>query len=308
MTDNPPRNLHLVREPELEAQAAALRSELASLQLALAQVKRDLAAAPGAVLREAQERLALEIAKSQGVHAHAQNAKRRQMQFLVSVAHELRTPLVPLRLASMRLAQARSDDSVFAQVQATIKDQVAQMSRLVGDLLDGTRLGAGKFRLERTLVDVRTILLLAMDTCKPAMEERQQQFTWILPDDSVVALGDAARLVQVFCNLLQNSSKYTPPGGRIWLRAEVGDGLLSVTVADNGIGISPKVLPDVFDMFARDAHAAMMSPGGLGIGLAVVQELIKAHEGSVAVRSEGEGRGCEFVVSLPVQIAPPQPA
>jgi len=120
-------------------------------------------------------------------------------------------------------------------------------------------------------------------------------------------LGDTVRLVQVFSNLLENSSKYTPEGGEISLRGTLEGGAVVIAIRDNGIGISAKALPHVFDMFVRDAQAAV-SHDGLGIGLAIVRELVKAHEGVVSAQSAGEGKGSEFVVKLPLAVAAPRPA
>lgn len=284
----------------LERQAAALRLDVAALRRELGDVERDLLAEPGTLLREAHERLVIAALASQQARTDAQDAQRRQMAFLATVAHELRNPLMPLRLAALMLDRARGDDAAHAQLQATIKDQVAQMARLINDLLDGTRIGAGKFRLERTLIEIGPVLERAVQGCRPEMEERGQQFSATLPAGAVTMLGDADRLVQVFGNLLQNSCKYTPHGGRISLDARVRGRALVVTIADNGIGISRNTLPHVFELFSRDAQAAVLDHGGLGIGLAVVRELIKAHEGTVVANSAGEHLGSEFIVSLPL--------
>jgi signal transduction histidine kinase len=252
------------------------------------------------LLQEANAKLALADAASREVEATAFEAHRRQVEFLATVAHELRNPLMPLRLAALMLDRARTDDVAHAKLQATITGQVAQMTRLIGDLLEGSRISTGKFRLERTLIDVKGVLDRATETCRPAMDERRHTFTSDAPAGPVVVLGDAVRLVQVFGNLLENSSKYTAAGGRIALRAEVRGSAVFVSISDNGIGISAKALPHVFGMFVRDAHASASSEGGLGIGLAVVRELVKAHEGTVAARSGGVDQGSEFTVSLPL--------
>jgi signal transduction histidine kinase len=252
------------------------------------------------LLQEANAKLALADAASREVEATAFEAHRRQVEFLATVAHELRNPLMPLRLAALMLDRARTDDVAHAKLQATITGQVAQMTRLIGDLLEGSRISTGKFRLERTLIDVKGVLDRATETCRPAMDERRHTFTSDAPAGPVVVLGDAVRLVQVFGNLLENSSKYTAAGGRIALKAEVRGSAVFVSISDNGIGISAKALPHVFGMFVRDAHASASSEGGLGIGLAVVRELVKAHEGTVAARSGGVDQGSEFTVSLPL--------
>jgi diguanylate cyclase len=233
---------------------------------------------------------------------NARDATSRQMEFLATVAHELRNPLMPLRLAALMLDRARTDDDAHAKLQDTIKGQVAQMTRLIGDLLDGSRLSTGKFRLERTLVDLGAVLKRVVETCQPGIDERQQHFNCKLPEAPVMLLGDSARLVQLFSNLLENASKYTPCSGEITLATSVRNKAVVVTITDNGVGIPAKTLPHVFDMFVRDQHAAL-NHGGLGIGLAVVRELIKAHEGQVFAKSAGPGTGSEFTVSLPLPVA-----
>lgn len=302
---NPRDDQHAVRDATrtlavLEEQAQALRLDVEALRGELLRVERAIHLAPGRLLREAHERLVAAALRTRDAEANAADAQRRQMTFLATVAHELRNPLMPLRLATLMLDRARTDDTAHAVLQDTIKRQVAQLTRLIGDLLDGTRISTGQFRLERTVVDIGIVLDRAAETCRPAMDERRQALTITLPEGTVMVLGDAGRLVQVFGNLLENSSKYTPAGGAISLHAAQQADCVVVTIADDGIGITPAALPQVFDMFARDAHAALMNHGGLGIGLAVVRELIRAHEGTVIARSAGKGRGSEFVVTLPL--------
>ena len=261
-----------------EAEAVLLRSEVARL-------RAELAAA---------------AALTGELRAAAAGTQQRQMAFLATVAHELRNPLMPLRLAAQMLDRARGDTEKHARLQDTIKGQVAQMTRLIGDLLDGTRIATGRLRLERTQVDLATVVDRAVETCQPAMDARGHRFRCILPPVPLVLLGDAVRLVQVFGNLLENSAKYTPEGGEITLEASVQGAAVVVAVRDNGIGITAAALPHVFDLFARDLHAAQINQGGLGIGLSVVRELVNAHEGSVQAASAGKGCGSEFLVRLPL--------
>ena len=234
------------------------------------------------------------------VEAVALEAHRRQLTFLATVAHELRNPLMPLRLAAAMLDRARTDDAAHAKLQATITGQVAQITRLIGDLLEGSRISNGHFRLERTVIDLNGVLDRAVETTRPGMDARKHSFERSPPCGPVMVLGDAVRLVQVFGNLLENASKYTLEGGVISLRVGMRAHAVVVTITDNGIGISAKALPHVFDMFVRDQHAAEVNEAGLGIGLAVVRELIKAHEGTVTAASGGPHRGSEFIVMLPV--------
>jgi signal transduction histidine kinase len=237
------------------------------------------------------------------VTSACRDAHLRQLSFLATIAHELRNPLMPLRLAAIMLDGARNDAVAYGRHQATIKGQVAQITRLIGDLLEGTSIGAGKFRLERTLLDVGGVIDRVVETCRPSMDARNQRFTVSRQPGALMVLGDAVRLVQVFGNLLENASRYTPEGGEISLSAATAGDCVVVSIRDNGIGISPKALPHVFDIFVRDARAAVVNEVGLGIGLSVVRELVKAHEGNVAALSAGEDAGSEFVVRLPVALA-----
>jgi signal transduction histidine kinase len=236
------------------------------------------------------------------LEAAAAETHRRQVAFLAKVAHELRSPLMPLRLATLMLDKARTDEAVYAKMQATIKTQVAQITRLIGDLLDGSRISTGNYRLERTMVDVDRVLRRAIETCTPAIEAREQRFVYEPPAAAAVVLGDEARLVQVFCNLIENSVKYTPEGGSITLSASTRTDVAVIAVSDSGIGITAIALPQVFNMFVRDAHATAYHEG-LGIGLSVVRDLVKAHEGSVVATSRGLDCGSEFTVTLPLASA-----
>lgn len=247
-----------------------------------------------------REELAAAALLTSEVQAAAFGAQQRQMTFIATVAHELRNPLMPLRLAAQMLDRARGDDAAHARLQETIKGQVAQMTRLIGDLLDSSRITTGKLRLERTRVDLAVVVRQATETCQPVMDARGHRFRCVMPPSPVVLLADTLRLVQVFVNLLENSAKYTPEGGEITLEARVEGSAVAITVRDNGIGITSAALPHVFDLFARDAHAAALNQTGMGIGLSVVRELVRAHEGSVRAASGGEGCGSEFTVRLPL--------
>jgi diguanylate cyclase len=284
----------------LPQQIDATRAELALLREQLAQVRRDIAEAPATALREAHELLAQAQSDARLVEAVALEAHRRQVGFLATVAHELRNPLMPLRLAAVMLDRARTDDAAHARLQATITGQVAQMTRLIGDLLEGSRISTGNFRLERTVIDLDGVLDRAIETSQPGMDVRKHTFTRSPRAGPVMVLGDAVRLVQVFGNLLENASKYTLEGGAISLAVGMRGHAVQVAIADNGIGITRKALPHVFDMFVRDQHATEVNEGGLGIGLAVVRELIKAHEGTVTATSGGKNQGSQFIVMLPV--------
>jgi signal transduction histidine kinase len=246
-----------------------------------------------------------EVRALQAELAQSRDSQQRQKEMLMMVAHELRNPLMPLRLAAQMLDGQRGDDKGHARLQATIKAQVAQMSRLINDLVDGSRLDAGNFRIERTLVELVPLLDLAIGASRARIDARGQHFHWEMPTGELRVLGDAVRLVQVFGNLLDNASKYTQEGGEIALEVTRLAGAVAVCVRDNGMGITAEALPKVFEMFVRDAHAAEADSAGLGIGLAVVRQLVKAHEGTVTAHSPGRNLGSRFVVTLPAHSAVP---
>lgn len=251
-----------------------------------------------AQLREANEQLVFAALGAQQLQAAAEQAQRQQTHFLAVLAHELRNPLTPIRTAAALLPRIRSEE--LPRMQAIIERQVAHMARLVGDLLDMSRVNTGKLRLERRPMDLAGILHEAVDACGPAMATRRQRFDADLPADMLPVHGDAVRLAQVFNNLLDNASKYTPVAGRIGLRVRVEGAVIVTTVSDSGIGITAEALPHVFDPFEQDTHAVGFNGAGLGIGLTVVRELVEAHGGTVVATSAGSGKGSEFVVTLPL--------
>lgn len=257
-------------------------------------------------LRDANERLVMAALTAQELEMHAREAHRQQIKFMAMVAHELRNPLTPIRLAASLLIDRQTNDELsLARLQVIIDDQVTHMSRLIGDLLDGSRISTGKLRLERSRVEMIDVLRLAIESCRPAMESRGQQMTVELPPAPLHFYGDRVRLTQIFNNLLDNASKYTQEGGKVSLALVVREQSMAIIVSDNGIGISPEALPHVFDLFVQDTRALDHSSGGLGIGLAVVRELVEAHRGTVIGYSAGRNLGSEFIVTLPMDSRPP---
>jgi signal transduction histidine kinase len=264
----------------------------------------DSAAGPDADtlqhLRAANERLVLAALEAKQRENEAEGAYHRQIAFFATVAHELRNPLLPLRLAARLITNAPSDPALLSKLQATITGQVAHLTRLIGDLLDGARLSTGKFRLERSVLDLTPILRLAVDTSMPELEARRHHFSCRFPQQPLVVNGDPVRLVQVFANLLENAAKYTREGGTVRLEAVADEHWAVVTVSDNGIGIDAVALPRIFELFLQDVRAEALDSSGLGIGLAVVRELVEAHGGSVRAVSAGKDQGSEFIVALPL--------
>jgi len=251
-------------------------------------------------LREANEQLMIAaLTAQQDVELQVEQMHSRQIRFLAMVAHELRNPLAPIRTAAELLKRARTDEALVARVQGVIERQIGHMSRLIEDLLDGARISTGKFRLENHSVDMADILGTAADACRAAMDTKQQQLTLTLPEDPLRLHGDPVRLAQVFGNLLENASKYTPEGGHIVLSASLENGSITITISDDGIGISREALRHVFDLFVQGTRTMTAQNYGLGIGLAVVRELVEAHGGTVEAHSAGRDQGSRFVVTLP---------
>lgn len=278
----------------------SMRQPLTQYELALAE--HDLRYAQ---LQEANEQLVVSALNAQELQAAAQQAQQRQLEFLALVAHELRNPLAPIRLATSMLGRVKSDEPLLPRAQAIIERQTVQMARLVDDLLDVTRANTGRLAIELEEVDIVEVIDDAIAACRPAMDTRLQSLQVKVPSRALKVRGDPVRLVQVVNNLLSNASKYTPDGGAITLTVEVAEASLVLTVQDNGIGISPGALPDIFKPFVQDTHTIGFHGVGLGVGLTVVRQLVEAHGGTVVASSAGRGHGSRFVVTLPLL---PEPA
>jgi len=281
------------------AELSALLQPVMYLPVALAENERRNAA-----LREANEHLVLAALSAQALQAEAEAAQARQTEFMAVLAHELRNPLVPMRNVAALLAQVAPDDVVLHKMQAIIERQVSHMARLVDDLLDVSRASAGKLRLELGPVDMSSVIADTVDACRPAVDLRLQRFLISLPRVALFVHGDEVRLRQIVMNLVDNASRYTQSGGTLSLVLAAAGDQVTVTVSDSGIGIPAAALPGVFELFKQDLNAVGFNNVGLGIGLKVVQELVTAHGGTVEARSEGAGKGSQFIVTLPAMTAP----
>ena len=226
----------------------------------------------------------------------ADNDKNR---FIAMLAHELRNPLAPIRNAAALVRRAPQAGLALVRAGELIERQVAQMAYLLDGLLDVSRLTHGQIELRRERFDLTRAVEHAIEVAAPLIDARAHHLQVRLPDAPLVVDGDAARLGQVLSNLLINAAKYTPEGGRIEVEARRQDGRAVVTVRDSGIGIEPSQLPRLFRMFARLPGGDAAAAGGLGIGLAVAQDLAVRHGGSIDAHSDGPGRGSCFTLSLP---------
>jgi signal transduction histidine kinase/CheY-like chemotaxis protein len=227
-------------------------------------------------------------------------ADRRKDEFLATLAHELRNPLAPIKnsVAVMRLRGFDNPELDWAR--DVIERQVEQMTRLVDDLLDISRISRGKVDLHLQMVDLTELVQRAVETTRPLLEESGHVLTISLPEDPVRLDADPTRLEQILANLLNNSAKYTERGGQIWLTADREETGVVIKVRDTGIGIAPGLLAHVFEMFVQADHAKDRAKGGLGIGLSLVRSLVEMHGGRITARSEGTGKGSEFSVYLPL--------
>ena len=247
-----------------------------------------------------KDQLTVDLAATQRAENALSEANQRKDEFLATLAHELRNPLASIRNAVELLRIKNPSDPELRDARDIIDRQVHQMTRLVDDLLDVSRLTSGKVTLQKARVSLEAVVTDAVESSRPFIEESDHNLSVTLPPTPIYMEGDAARLVQVFSNLLTNAAKYTERGGRIWLTAELCGGEVVVSVGDTGIGIDPGHLPQVFEMFSQVAPALKRSQGGIGIGLSLVRGLVELHKGSVEARSGGIGMGSEFVVRLPV--------
>jgi two-component system CheB/CheR fusion protein len=229
-------------------------------------------------------------------------ANRRKDEFLAMLAHELRNPLAPVRngLQVIRLSAERAKRE---EAQAMMARQLEHMVRLIDDLLDVSRINQGKMALRRARVGVADAVQAAVEAARPAIDAAGHELTVLLPPDPLVLDADLTRIAQVLSNLLTNSAKYTPPGGRIHLRGRRDGDAAVVTVRDTGIGIPAAALPTVFEMFSQVDRSVERATGGLGIGLALVKGLVEMHGGTVTAASNGPGLGSEFTVRLPLAAA-----
>ena len=228
---------------------------------------------------------------------------RRKDEFLATLAHELRNPLAPIRNAIEILKAKGPKDPELMWGREVIDRQVQHMTRLLEDLLDVSRISHNKLELRKERVDLAELIRHAVETSRPAIDAGGQDLSLELSREPVYVLVDPVRVAQVFSNLLSNAAKYTQPGGRIRLVEERKGSDVVVTVQDNGIGISPEMLPYVFDMFSQ-AQRMDRSQGGLGIGLSLVRSILELHGASIEARSEGPGKGSDFIVRFPLVVEP----
>ncbi len=233
---------------------------------------------------------------------------RRKDEFLAMLAHELRNPLAPIGTAAQLLRMAPGDATTVGKAADIIARQVEHMTQMVDDLLDVSRVTRGLVQIERAPLDLREIVSGAVEQVEPFLSSRGHRLRVDAAGEPIVVLGDRHRLVQVVSNLLNNAAKYTPPGGAITLSVVALADAVEIRVVDNGIGMDPDLVPQVFDLFTQAERTPDRSQGGLGIGLALVRSIVQLHGGRVSAGSAGKGQGSTFVVVLPRTSAAPAPS
>jgi CheY-like chemotaxis protein len=233
-------------------------------------------------------------------------ANRSKEEFMALLSHELRNPLSPILNALNILRQMKTNDPIIEQAGNIINRQVGVMVRLVDDLLDITRITKGKLRLTKAKVELRVVVNNAAESARPLMDARKHEFSVSLPTKPIWVQADPARMEQVVVNLLNNAAKYTNTGGLIRLTVNREGDEAVIGVRDNGVGITPELLPQVFELFTQVDGSLGRSYGGLGIGLALARNLVEMHEGRLQASSGGLGKGCEFTIKLPALPEPPE--
>jgi signal transduction histidine kinase len=242
-----------------------------------------------------------EVAERARAEAALKEADRHKDEFLAVLAHELRNPLAPIRNAVEIMRRSALTDPQLAWSRDVVERQVKHLTRLVDDLLDVSRITRGNINLSREPVAVSTVVARAIETIQPLIAEQRHELTVEVADEALEVEGDLTRLTQVLGNLLNNAAKYTDPGGSIAVTARRVSTDVEIRVLDNGIGIPPELLPRLFQLFTQVDGAAHRAQGGLGIGLALVRQLIQMHGGSVTAYSQGPGHGSEFLIRLPLR-------
>jgi PAS domain S-box-containing protein len=252
-------------------------------------------------------RQAVDFIENARLYADLREADRRKTEFLATLAHELRNPLAPISNAIQILRLSGESSPAAASICSVMERQVEQLTRLVEDLLEVSRITRGKIALRNEQMDVRAAINTALETSRPWIEAAGHHLKISLAPDPMMIEGDPVRVAQVIVNLLNNAAKYTPSRGHISLSLRRDRDNAVITVRDDGMGIPPEMLSRVFDMFAQIDHTLNRSHGGLGIGLTLAKNLVQLHGGSITAHSAGVGRGSEFVVRFPLlEVALPQ--
>lgn len=287
---------------------------LGTIALGMSESGREYGAGDVELTRELARRAAIAVENAR-LHQALRDADRRKVEFLAMLAHELRNPLAAISNSGYLLEHSGPDRPGAGRLVGAITRQAKHLARLVDDLLEVSRITQGKLELRTEPVEARAATRSAVDAVRPLLDERRHHLQVQLPEEELWIEADPTRYEQVLVNLLSNAAKYTEPGGQVWVSLETEANRPSlnpqpstpampahatIRVRDSGIGISPDLLPSIFDLFTQGSAPAEAARGGLGIGLTLVRRLVEQHGGKVTARSEGPGRGSEFVVRWPL--------
>jgi two-component system, chemotaxis family, CheB/CheR fusion protein len=246
-----------------------------------------------------------DVSEQQRAEQRIQEAVRRRDQFLAMLSHELRNPLGAIVTATTLLKTQRSSRQKAGRLLDILERQSQQMARLLEDLLEASRVTQNKIELRKRVVDLRAVIEDAVDATRGQLESLGVELSVAVDPKPIWVEGDPARLQQIHVNLLSNAAKYTHPGGRVALEATREEGAAVIRVRDDGAGIPADMLESVFDLFVQSTRTLDRAAGGLGVGLTLVRALVRMHGGTVTAKSDGEGKGSEFVVRVPLTSAKP---
>ena len=255
-------------------------------------------------LREANQHLVIASINAQCLQESAEQAKLKQEQFLAMLAHELRNPLAPIAMATELIAKLTSSHENLPKLHGILARQVGQLSHLVDDLLDASRISSGRISLYKQEFTLKAIIDNAIEISSSSIALRHQLLDYELPTIPLNVIADFLRLSQVFSNLLINASKFSPEYETISIRLRKHHDTILISIKDNGIGIAADIQQQIFELFSQGYQTVDRAQGGLGIGLALVRSIVSMHDGNVSVKSEGLGLGSEFIVELPLAISP----
>ena len=289
-------NRHLA---ETNAQLASANSTLQAEKTRELQALNEALQRINADLERANLRLQSEVAERSRAEHALKEADRQKDEFLAMLAHELRNPLAPIRNAVSLMGMGPVASAPLQLARDVIDRQLSQLTRLVDDLLDVSRITRGRINLNPEVIGVADLVNRACETAEPLMQERGHTFRTEIGDLTLKVHGDCLRLTQAIGNVLANAAKYTRRGGQVMLSARRRESQVEISVRDSGIGIAPERLAHIFDLFAQ-FHPQDEYQTGLGIGLAIVRRLVEMHGGAVSAMSSGSGQGSEFVISLPL--------
>ncbi len=249
----------------------------------------------------------VEVTERKEAERVLQEANRAKDEFLATLAHELRNPLAPIRTGLEILKKDQANGPPSMRARAMMERQLVHMIRLIDDLLDISRINSGKIRLEVSRIHLRPVLDSAIEISRPAVAAGGHVLTVDLPEEDIELMGDPTRLAQALGNLLNNAAKYTPPGGKVGLHVRREQDEAVIEIEDNGEGIPPEMLENIFSLFAQVRSTLDRAQGGLGIGLYLVRSLVELHGGTVVAESAGAGLGSRFIMRLPCLPATAQP-